>query len=70
MRYNGRSKLNFLHAPVPPTVFNRFLSKFQGVLSLPCFTTYRPGFFYIAHLRSAEGHDFGLMLKPMGKIFK
>ena len=33
---------NFLYSPVPPTVSDRFLSNFHGVLSSPSCTTYRP----------------------------
>ena len=38
------SNFDYIYAPVPPPVSNRFLSNFQGVLSSPSCTTYRPFF--------------------------
>ena len=56
------SRLNFsyLYAPVPPTVFDRFLLNFQDAFSSPTCTTYRP-FLYIADLSSTGSHDFVML---------
>ena len=65
---------NFPYAPVPPTVSDRFLSNFQGVLSSQSCTTYRP-VFYIPDLRSAGGRDLVMLslrenfqIAPISKI--
>ena len=63
---------SFPCAHVPPTVSDRFLSNFQGVLSSPRCTTYHLFIFYIADLRSVGGHDLVmpmpmLMCKAYGK---
>ena len=52
---------NYLYAPVPLTVSDRFLSNFQDVLSSPSCTTYRSVFLYVADLRSSEGYDFVML---------
>ena len=65
---------NLLYASVQLTVSDRILSNFQGVLSAPSCTTYRP-FFYIADLRSSGGHDLvmqnlreNVQIAPIPKI--